>query len=182
MTPFYTAKGDSGKTGLLGEGRVSKASLQIEAVGSVDEATAALGLARAQTESQETREIILHIQKSLYRLMAELAATPETADQFRSIDREEVAWLEHQINQLETTVNLPREFILPGETPASGALALARTIVRRAERRVIALKEAEVVGNPDLIAFLNRLSSLVFLLEVHEATRYGRGVRLAKGE
>jgi cob(I)alamin adenosyltransferase len=180
MTPFYTAEGDSGDTGYLGQGRLSKSSLRIEAVGSVDEATAAVGLARAQTQSENTRNILLQVQKQLYQLMAEVSAAPENAAQFRKIDSETVLWVEEQIESLEKSVVLPREFIIPGENAASGSLALARTIVRRAERRVISLHEAEKIENLDLVAYLNRLSSLLFVLEVYEASHFGRGIRLVK--
>lgn len=180
MTPFYTSKGDSGDTGFLGAGRISKASVRIEAVGSVDEATAALGLARALAESEKTRSIILHVQKHLYLLMSELSADFETADQFDKISEDDVKWLETQIENLENAVVIPREFIIPGENPASGALALARTVVRRAERRTVALLESDEIQKPVLIAYLNRLSSLMFILEIYEVSLYGHGVRLVK--
>jgi cob(I)alamin adenosyltransferase len=182
MTPFYTGDGDTGDTGYLGKGRLSKSSLRIDAVGSVDEANAALGMARAMTQSEKTRMIILHVQKTLYQLMAEISAALEAAASFRKIDGAAVAWLEEQIASLENAIVLPRDFIVPGETPASGALSLARTIVRRAERRVTALMEAGEIDNRDLIAYLNRLSSLIFVLEVYEASQFGRGIQLAKEE
>ena len=178
MAPFYTAKGDSGDTGFLGEGRIPKTSVRIEAVGSVDEASAALGLARSLVESERTRAIILQVQKQLYQLMTELSADPDVADKFDIIGEEQVQWLEDQIASLENAVVLPREFIIPGENPSSGALALARTVVRRAERRAIALFEAKEIHKLTLIAYLNRLSSLIFILEVYESSLSGRGIRL----
>jgi len=180
MPPFYTGRGDSGKTGFLGEGRISKSSIRIEAVGSVDEASAALGLARALAENKKTQETILKVQKQLYLLMSELSADADAADQFDRIGQQEVDWLEEQIAGLEQVIEMPREFIVPGGSQVSGALALARTIVRRAERRAIALYEAEGFEKEILIAYLNRLSSLVFILEVHESSLSGRGLRLAK--
>jgi cob(I)alamin adenosyltransferase len=182
MTPLYTGKGDSGDTGFLGEGRISKASLRIEAIGSVDEATAALGLARSLSESEKIRSLVLYIQKQLYLLMSELSASPEVADKFDKLNEDDVEWLEEQIDSLEKSVVLPREFILPGESPASGALSLARTIIRRAERRAVALQEAGEVQKPILIVYLNRLSTLLFILEVYESSLSGRGIRLAKEE
>ncbi len=178
MPPFYTAKGDSGDTGYLGEGRIPKTSLRIEAVGSVDEASAALGLARALVLSEKSRHIILEVQKQLYWLMSELSADPDVADRFDKIGEEQVQWLESQIANLEKEVVLPREFIIPGENPASGALALARTVVRRAERRTVALFEVKGIQKSVLIAYLNRLSSLIFILEVYESSLSGRKVRL----
>ncbi|MCB2202793.1 cob(I)yrinic acid a,c-diamide adenosyltransferase [bacterium] len=182
MASFYTGKGDSGDTGYLGEGRLSKAGPRIEALGAVDEATAALGLARSLSASEDVRNLVLSIQKHLYLLMSELAASPETAAAFDKISDEQVSWLETQIADFEGRVTLPREFIIPGENPASGALSLARTVVRRAERRVVALLDAGGINKPVLVAYLNRLSSLIFILEVHESSLAGDGVRLAKEE
>jgi cob(I)alamin adenosyltransferase len=180
MAPFYTGRGDSGKTGFLGEGRVSKSSARIEAVGSVDEANAALGLARAFTKSARVQKILLQVQKQLYFLMAELSADTDTAEQFDRIHQKEVDWLEEQIASLENVIEMPREFIVPGGSPTSSALALARTIVRRAERRTIALFEADGFRKEVLIAYLNRLSSLVFVLEVFESSQAEYGLQLAK--
>jgi len=180
MSPFYTGKGDAGDTGYLGEGRISKTSLRVEAVGSVDEASAALGLARSLSENEKTRSIVFYIQKKLYLLMSELSASPAAAEQFDKINEDDLDWVEQQIANLEKDVDLPREFIIPGECPASGALSLARTVIRRAERRTVALLASGEISKPVLISYLNRLSSLIFILEVYEATQTGRGIRLAK--
>lgn len=180
MAPFYSGQGDSGDTGYLGEGRLSKASPRMDALGSVDEATAALGLARSLSTSEVSRSLVFSVQKHLYLLMSELAASPETAATFDKIGAGQVAWLEEQIAELEQRVTLPREFIIPGQTPASAAFSLARTVVRRAERRVVALLEEGGIAKPVLVAYLNRLSSLLFILEVHESSLAGDGVRLAK--
>jgi cob(I)alamin adenosyltransferase len=181
MTPLYTSKGDSGDTGYLGSGRISKASTRIEAVGAVDEATAALGLARSLTESEKCRKILLNVQKKLYWLMSELSAAPDVAKKFDKINENDVRELEAEIAELEVLVELPREFIIPGEAPASAALAVARTVVRRAERRTIALLEEKEIQKQVLAAFLNRLSSLVFILEVYESSLSGDKPRLVKG-
>ena len=178
--PFYTAKGDSGETSYLGEGAISKASLRIEAVGSVDEATASIGLARALSESQKTQEILLEAQKHLYILMSELSASPEVAHKFDKLDDVQIQWLEKSIEEIEESVELPRVFIIPGGSPASGALAIARTIVRRAERRVVTMLEANLVQKSALVAYLNRLSSLIFVLEVFESTFSGNEIELTK--
>lgn len=181
MGSFYTGKGDTGKTGFLGEGRISKNSLRIEALGSVDEANAALGFARSIAIGQKTKEILLEVQKQLYALMSELSASPEESDRFDEINDDEILWLEEVIKDIESLVELKREFIIPGENPSSGAMSLARAIVRRAERRTIALFESKEIRKPELITYLNRLSSLVFILEVYEASLSGHGVRLVKG-
>ena len=177
---FYTSKGDDGTTNLLGEGRVAKYHARIEAVGTLDESTAALGLARAQCVDPHSETILLHAQRDLYRLMAEVAATPENAKQFRFIDSARIAWLEEQTDTLSKLVKMPREFILPGDSLAGAALSLARTIVRRAERRVVELFDAGEITNPDLQRYLNRLSSLCFVLELLENQAAGHKTSLAK--
>ena len=177
---FYTSKGDDGTTNLLGEGRVAKYHARIEAVGTLDESTAALGLARAQCADPHSATILLQAQRDLYRLMAEVAATPENAEQFRFIDSARIAWLEAQTDALSKLVEMPREFILPGDSLAGAALSLARTIIRRAERRVVELFDAGEITNPDLQRYLNRLSSLCFVLELLENKAAGHNTTLAK--
>jgi cob(I)alamin adenosyltransferase len=180
MPPFYTQTGDEGKTGLLGEGRVTKFDLRIEALGALDEATAALGLARASANAPLVASLILEVQRDLYKLMSEVGATPENAEKFRFIDGARVKWLETQADAISDEVEMPKEFILPGESPSSAAMALARTIVRRAERRVVELHNAGGLENPSLLAYLNRLSSLCFALELLETRQTGRATRMAK--
>ena len=126
---FYTAKGDDGTTGLLGEGRVPKYHDRMEAIGALDEASAALGLARAQCTAAQTPPIILEAQRDLYKLMAEVAATPENADKFHFIDEERVKWLEKQTDDISTKIEIPKEFILPGDTLGGAALSMARAIL-----------------------------------------------------
>lgn len=177
---FYTSKGDDGTTNLLGEGRVAKHHARIEAIGTLDESTAALGLARAQCADSHSSGILIQAQRDLYRLMAEVAATPENAEQFRFIDSARVAWLEEQTDALSKLVEMPKEFILPGDSLAGAALSLARTIIRRAERRVVELFDTGEITNPDLQRYLNRLSSLCFVLELLENQTAGHKTTLAK--
>ena len=177
---FYTAKGDDGTTGLLGEGRVPKYHVRMEAIGALDEASAALGLARAQCSARQTAPILLVTQRDLYKLMAEVAATPENAQRFHFIDETRVGWLEEQTDELSKIVEMPKEFILPGDTLGGAALSLARAIVRRAERCVVSLFDEEEVINPDLQRYLNRLSSLCFVLELLENQNAGKKTTLAK--
>lgn len=180
MSPFYTRKGDEGSTGLLGEGRVPKFDLRIEALGAVDEATAALGLARCAARAPQSAALILEVQRDLYKLMAEVGATPENAATFRAIDADRVRWLEQQTDALTRTVPVPKEFIVPGENAAGAAMSFARTVVRRAERRVVELRHTGGLENPHLLAYLNRLSSLCFALELLENQHAGQSARLAK--
>ena len=177
---FYTAKGDDGTTGLLGEGRVPKYHVRMEAIGALDEASAALGLARAQCSAPQTAPILLAAQRDLYKLMAEVAATPENAQRFHFIDEARVKWLEEQTDGLSSIVEMPKEFILPGDTLGGAALSLARAIVRRAERCVVSLFDEDEVINPDLQRYLNRLSSLCFVLELLENQNAGKKTTLAK--
>lgn len=177
---FYTAKGDDGSTGLLGEGRVPKYHIRMEAVGSLDEASAAIGLARAQCLAPEVAPILLEAQRDLYKLMAEVAAAPENAAQFHFIDEARVNWLGQTTDELSAQVEMPKAFILPGDTLGGAALSLARAIVRRAERNVVNLFDEEHVVNPDLQRYLNRLSSLCFVLELLENQRAGKKTSLAK--
>ncbi|MBV6449489.1 MAG: Cob(I)yrinic acid a,c-diamide adenosyltransferase [Anaerolineales bacterium] len=177
---FYTTKGDDGTTGLLGEGRVTKYHARIEAIGTLDESTAVLGLARAQCLDPRSAPIILETQRDLYKLMAEVAATPENAGKFRSIDAARVTWLEEQTDALSEVVDMPKEFIVSGDSLAGAALSLARAIIRRAERRVVELHDEQEVSNPELQRYLNRLSSLCFVLELLENQAAGHRTTLAK--
>jgi len=177
---FYTRTGDDGTTGLLGEDRVSKHHPRIEALGALDEASAALGLARATCLTPETPSILRQAQRDLYKLMAEVAATPENAEKFQSINASRVAWLEAQTDELSQAVELPGDFILPGDTPSGATLSLARAVVRRAERRVAELFALKELSNEELLRYLNRLSSLCFVLELVENHAAGRSTSLAK--
>jgi cob(I)alamin adenosyltransferase len=178
--PLYTRKGDDGTTGLLGSDRVTKDHPRIEALGALDEASAVLGLARASCRAPQTPPILREAQRDLYRLMAEVAATPENAGKFQGIDAERVHWLEDQADAIQTLVSMPKEFILPGDTPSGAALSLARAVVRRAERRVTELFTLEQLSNPEILRYMNRLSSLCFVLELLENQAAGKSTSLAK--
>ncbi len=176
---FFTRTGDDGKTGWLGKGRVAKDDARIEAIGTLDEASAALGLARVAARDPRSAALVLETQRDLYRLMAEVAAPPENAPEFQ-FDASRVAWLEQQIEALSRSVEMPGEFIVPGDSPAEAAFAMARTVVRRAERRVVGLFDKKQIKNPALQEYLNRLSSLLFVLELIENRAAGRESTAAK--
>lgn len=178
---FFTGKGDDGKTGWLGEGRLPKYDLRIEALGSIDESTAALGLARSLIGDTPEGKLVLQLQRDLYQLMAEVAAAPENAEKFRRIGPESVNELEMHIQRFEKEVKSPQEFIISGDSEAGAALALSRTIVRRAERRVVELYDRGMVTNPNLGVYLNRLSSLCFVLELYLSRSNHSSPTLAKG-
>jgi cob(I)alamin adenosyltransferase len=113
-------------------------------------------------------------------MMAEVAATPDNAERFRFIDDSRVKWLEEQTDALSQIVEMPKEFILPGDSLAGAALSLARAIIRRAERRVVEMFDTDGLSNPDLQRYLNRLSSLCFVLELLENQSAGHKTTLAK--
>lgn len=164
MSDFYTRKGDDGTSGLLGDERVNKDHPRLEAVGAIDEANSAFGIARAFCPFPETQEIILHIQRDLYYLMAELAASQGNEERFRKIDDCRIHWLEGQIDSLGSSLEIPNEFIVPGDSKAGAYLDLARTMVRKAERRITTLKTQGELENLALLRYLNRLSSFCFIL------------------
>ena len=165
MAKVTTGDGDAGYTSLLGEQRVPKYDLRPEAFGTVDEATSALGLARAHSNDDKTREIILTAQRDLYLLMAELATPPENREKLGfKIAHDRVTWLEEVERDLKTEVEIPNKFIIPGESVVGAALDLARTIVRRAERLTARLEHAGDLGETQALRYLNRLSDMVFIL------------------
>jgi len=177
--PYYSGRGDDGTTGWLGKGRLPKNHARIEAVGTLDEATAAMGVARSAARDERTAALLLEAQRDLYQVMAEASAAPEAAQRFR-FDLARVQWLERQIDALAQEFPVPADFIIPGDSAAEAALALARAIVRRAERRMVKLHREAQVGNPALHQYLNRLSSLLFVLELAENTKAGKATTMAK--
>ena len=172
--------GDDGTTGLLGGGRADKDDVRIEAYGTVDEASSAIGLAKALTTDDRVREICETLQRGLYKLGAELATNPFEAGKFATVTQSDVAELDRQTAELEAVVPMPKGFILPGSTPASGALDVARTVVRRAERRCVTLIRQRAVENPEVRRYLNRLSLLLFVLGRYEEKQAGHPARPAK--
>ena len=180
MSSLYTRTGDDGDTGLLGEGRLPKYHPRLETLGALDESSAALGLARALCKLPQTSLILVDVQRDLYALMAEVAASPENAQRFRTLGLPRIQWLESQADALTVIAPPPAEFILPGDSLPGAALALARTIVRRAERRVAELLSSGEIENVVLLQYLNRLSSLCFALELLENGAAGQKTTLAK--
>lgn len=175
-----TTKGDDGTTGLLyGGARIGKDDPRTEAYGTIDEAIAALGLARANLGAKGRRgtlgpslgglaPMILRIQRELFVVGAELATNPDAWDRLEDgrtrVSEAMVHDLERDLMELEGNLEMPREFVVPGETPTSAALELARTILRRAERRAVALQRDGLVPGPSLIPYLNRLADLIWVL------------------
>ena len=173
---IYTKKGDDGTTGLLFGGRVRKDSWRIELNGAVDEAQAAMGVARAETpRGSEANERLVALARDLYVLMAEVATAPENRHKLTAgstlVTEDMVAGLEAGIDDLLSRFEMPSDFVVPGENRAAAALDLARTIVRRAERIAasgqVSDPSAEPGRAPDrslVGAYLNRLSDLLWAM------------------
>jgi cob(I)alamin adenosyltransferase len=166
-----TGRGDDGTTGLLYGGRIAKDDPRTEAYGCVDEAVAALGLARVELAAAglaDLAESVLRWQRELFVVGAELASNPEAEDRLQDgVTRVSEAMLEGveaELARWEAQVEMPREFVVPGETRASAALELARTVLRRAERRVIALERAVEPESAWTVPYLNRLADLAWVL------------------
>ena len=172
--------GDDGTTGLLGGGRSAKDDPRIEAFGTVDEASSALGLARALSSHARVTSICEELQRGLYAVGAELGTNPEAGKSFVTTGRAEIERLEELIRELEAAAPMPDGFILPGATAGSGALDLARAIVRRAERRCLTLERAGGLANPEVRRWLNRLSLVLFVLGRYEESLAGRRAPAAK--
>lgn len=172
--------GDDGTTGLLGGGRTPKDDARIEAFGTVDEASSALGLARSLTRHVRVGAICEEMQRGLYAVGAELGTSPDAGRSFVVTGATEVARVEALMDEIEDAAPMPREFILPGATPASAALDLARSITRRAERRCVTLRRSGSLDNEWVLRWLNRLSLLLFVLARYEENLAGTSAQPAK--
>ena len=170
--PLYTRRGDAGETGLLYGGRVSKDDDRVQACGACDEAVSALGLARALCEDDEVMSAIASVQHDLFKVGAELATDVNSRhlleEHFVPVTPEMTEQVESLIDGLQARTELPRAFIIPGASPGSSALDLARAFVRRTERLVVGLERAGNLGNPELLRYLNRLADYLFMLGRHE--------------
>jgi len=164
MPAVYTRTGDKGATGLFGGSRVAKQSLRVEAYGTVDEANAAIGAAKAGLEHGDWRDRVHAVQQRLFVLGAELASDAAGAEILDNlISEDDVASLERLIDDCLAITGPQRAFVVPGRDAVSAPFHTARTIVRRAERRVLTLSESEAV-RPELVRYLNRLSDAVYAL------------------
>jgi cob(I)alamin adenosyltransferase len=174
-----TGKGDDGTTGLLYGGRIAKDDARAEAYGCIDEAVSCLGIARAEVAQMGVAgplpgplaglaDTILRLQRDLFVAGAELATNPEAWDRLRDgetrVDEAMLSALEEVLREAESSVEMPREFIVPGASRLSAALDVSRTVVRRAERRVIALDHARLVPGAWLMPYLNRLADVLWVL------------------
>jgi cob(I)alamin adenosyltransferase len=175
-----TRRGDDGSTGLLfGGERISKDDLRTETYGTIDETVAALGMARAQLGVKsrlgalspgfgDLPSVILRLQRELFVAAAELATNPDAWDRLvdgtSRVSADMVAGLDGLLHDVEAHIVMPTEFVVPGETPTSAALEVARTTLRRAERRAVTLGREGLIPGPHLLPYLNRLSDLLWVL------------------
>ena len=168
----FNKRGDKGETSLLFGQRVSKCDLRCEAYGTIDEVVLSLGIARNLVSKDKVKEVILKIQKELFNVSAELATKPEDYERFASrftpVTGEAAGELEGIVGELESEIKLPKSFVIPGSNLGSGWLDLSRAIVRRAERRVVELKENNELKNDVILQYLNRLADLLFILARYE--------------
>jgi len=174
LNKIYTRTGDGGTAGLVDGSRVSKASLRMTAIGEVDEANAAIGLAIAALSDGDIQLQLLRIQNDLFDLGADVATPGEVEGALRIV-AEQVARLEIEIDDLNAALEPLTSFILPSGSAGVSALHLARAIVRRAERAAVALDQAEPL-NPQLLAYLNRLSDYLFVAARSVASKQGGDV------
>jgi cob(I)alamin adenosyltransferase len=175
---IYTKTGDSGETGLFGGGRVGKDHPRVEAYGDVDELNASLGLVRALEPMPRIDEVIVPIQRDLFAIGA-LLATPDREKMRASLEKarlddSRIRELEVAIDQCEAELEPLRSFIVPGGTAKAASLHVARTVCRRAERRVVALQKDEELP-AIVVVFLNRVSDLLFMLARVANRRAGAG-------
>ena len=171
MVKIYTRKGDDGTTSLWYGGRVAKTDPRTEAYGSIDEANSALGVARALCKAEDQADLhktILSLQRELFVAGAELATAPQASDRLEDgvsrITAEMVDALEPEIDHYMNQVDLPPHFVIPGGTQLSAALDVARSSIRRAERRVVELRDSEGLASEAVLRYLNRASDLAFAL------------------
>jgi cob(I)alamin adenosyltransferase len=168
VTKIYTRKGDDGSTGLWYGGRVAKSGGRPEAYGAVDEACSALGLCRAASEDAELTADILRLQNELFVAGAELATAPEARDRLEGgvsrLEDDMVEWLEERIDSYMAAVELPPKFVIPGGTELSAQLDVARSVLRRAERRIVALAREGAIEGSSVVRYVNRASDMLFAM------------------
>jgi cob(I)alamin adenosyltransferase len=165
LDKIYTRTGDEGKTSLGDGARLPKFHLRVTAYGSIDEANSVLGVVNLHVTHPDVLQILRHIQNDLFDVGADLCR-PERAEEKKPslrITDEQVGWLENQIDRFNADLEPLDSFVLPGGSPASAYLHLARTVTRRAERDVVRLSTDEPV-NPAVLRYVNRLSDLLFVL------------------
>ena len=156
--PVSTGTGDNGMTNLLGGGRVAKDDKRIALLGEVDEASASLGIARAETEDKEIEELLLELQRLLYRVMGDVAMPKEQ----NAVGPEDVSRVDEALENWRERTEILNEFVVPGESKVGALLDFARSVVRRVERSMVAA--GLVQDHPGALEVINRLSDLLFVV------------------
>ena len=173
---IYTRTGDLGETALFGGPRVGKDMIRIEVCGEIDELNCALGVVRAKKLPEDLDRLLLRLQHELFEVGAELATPDPVRHGTRTIGPQHVQTMENELDALAATLPELKQFILPGGTPAAAELHRARAVCRRAERRLVALvRHSEEEISRVLLAYLNRLGDLLFVLAREVNAREGRG-------
>jgi cob(I)alamin adenosyltransferase len=163
---YFTGKGDNGSTGLIGKDRVAKSDIRLEAIGSLDELSEFIGQAKAAEKDKEFVQHLESIQRDLYSIMAELADLNHELKNNLQVDSSKVASLEEKIESIGESIKMPSGFILPGATTNAALYGICRVVTRRAERRVVELDLGGPLDNRFIMPYLNRLSSLFYILEI----------------
>ncbi len=156
--PVSTGSGDDGTTNLLGAGRLAKDDERVALLGDVDEASASLGIARAEAEAGEVEELLLELQRLLYRIMGDVAMPEEQ----NTVGSEDATTIDEALEEWRARTEIPNEFVVPGESKLGAHLDFARSVVRRVERRMVAASLAQ--DHPNALEAINRLSDLLFVV------------------
>jgi cob(I)alamin adenosyltransferase len=177
-----TKRGDGGQTSLVGGIRVSKANPRVECYGTIDELISQMGFARSICQDAEIRERVKAIQRELYKVGSAIATPPESKKPAPEITAEMVDALDGEVHRIEAEPGVLADWSLPGELPDASAIDVARTVCRRTERLATALMEAGDIQNPHILAYLNRLSDLLWLFGRLLEARQGVKSALRTGE
>jgi cob(I)alamin adenosyltransferase len=159
-----TKRGDNGTTGLPGGVRVSKADRRVDCYGTIDELISQLGFARSITRAQDLNDLTKQLQRELFKVGSAIGTAPESRKPAPEITREMVDALEAHVHRIEALPDILGDWSIPGEIPESAAMDVARTVCRRAERLAVGLFEDKILTQPNILAYLNRLSDLLWLL------------------
>ena len=174
---IYTKKGDDGTTGLLYGGRVAKDDARTNVYGTLDETVAALGLARGAGLVERVEQIVIRLQREMFIVGAQLATSEDNQAKLKQgisrVTPDMTERAESDVDNMVAEHPLPQEFLLPGATPGSAALDLARSIARRAERKAVSMNRSGLIPDSEILRFLNRVSDLLFVLARFEEAERG---------
>jgi cob(I)alamin adenosyltransferase len=172
---LFSGLGDGGETGLIGEGRFNKSDRRFEVIGSIDELSAVIGIVKAQMTENSIQDDLSSVQRILYSIMSEISYLDPDKLKKTSVTQNSIDKLEGWIDRLGSEVNLPAEFILPGDTVLSAYIDFARTYTRRVERSINGYMQSGEIVNPFVLKFINRLSSYFYVLEINHLMNQNNG-------